>query len=99
MEFKVIISEEATDDLQRIVSFIAIDNPDAASNFGRKLIAAVRPLGRHHRIGRVVPEFNDQQIRELIFGNYRIPYRISEGTGTIEILRYWHAARGIPTIR
>ena len=96
MELKIIISDEATADLEKIVSFIAVDNPKLARDFGYKLIAATRPLARHPKIGRIVPEFHDVFIRELIFGSYRIPYRIKESARRIEILRFWHAARGIP---
>ena len=40
MELKIIISDEATADLEKIVSFIAVDNPKLARDFGYKLIAA-----------------------------------------------------------
>ena len=94
MEFKIIISEEATADLKNIVSFISNENPKIGMDFGFKLLAATRPLTRYPRIGRIVPEFHDDLIRELIFGSYRIPYRINISEQSIEILRFWHAARG-----
>ena len=34
MELKIIFSDEATEDLEKIVSFIAIDNPKLARDFG-----------------------------------------------------------------
>jgi toxin ParE1/3/4 len=42
--------------------------------------------------GRVVPEFNNKQLRELIEGNYRIVYRF-ESNELIEIARIHHSAR------
>ena len=69
MELKINFSDEATEELEQIVSFIAIDNPKLARDFGYKLIAATRPLARHPKRGRVVPEFRDEFIRELIFGS------------------------------
>lgn len=50
------------------------------------------------RTGRVVPEFGNTNIREFIQGNYRIVYRIRDEIKTVDILRFWHAARGTPVI-
>lgn len=41
--------------------------------------------------GRVVPEINKQEIREVIFGNYRIVYRLREDE--VEILTVHHGAQ------
>ena len=49
-------------------------------------------------LGRVVPEFKIENIREFIHRPYRIVYRVREDQKLIEILRVWHAARGIPRI-
>ncbi|NKB25600.1 MAG: hypothetical protein GKR87_14745 [Kiritimatiellae bacterium] len=54
---------------------------------------SAKPLDRHPRIGRIVPEFKSEFIRELIFGSYRIPSRIKEDFHAIEILRFWHSAQ------
>lgn len=93
MVYKVIISEEAISDLRSVVSYISIDNPAVAKDFGLKLILSTKPLAHHPRIGRIVPEFKDERIRELIFGSYRIPYRIKKDFHLIEVLRFWHSAQ------
>ena len=49
--------------------------------------------------GRIVPEFSDPNIREVIRKRCRIVYRIRRRKRTIEIARVWHAARGTPEIR
>ena len=49
-------------------------------------------------LGRVVPEFKIENIREFIHRPYRIVYRVRKDQKLIEILRVWHAARGIPRI-
>jgi plasmid stabilization system protein ParE len=49
-------------------------------------------------LGRVVPEFKIKSIREIIHRPYRIVYRVGEEQELIEILRVWHAARGIPKL-
>jgi len=43
-------------------------------------------------IGRVVPEFNEKLIREIVVGNYRIIYRIKSDI-QVDVLRIYHAAR------
>jgi plasmid stabilization system protein ParE len=56
-------------------------------------------LGKHPEVGRMFPAAGDRTIRELIVGNYRVIYEIHFLNKQIEILRYRHAARGIPKIR
>ena len=42
-------------------------------------------------MGRAVPEFNDEVIREVIVGNYRVIYRVR--ADAVEILTVFHGAR------
>ena len=98
MDYKIIFSEPAIDDLEGIVGFIANDNREAAAKFGGKLIASVRHLAKFPRFGRVVPEQNDENVREIIFKPYRIFYRVRDEIKVIEVIRFWHAARGEPDI-
>ncbi|HNU31913.1 MAG TPA: type II toxin-antitoxin system RelE/ParE family toxin [Sedimentisphaerales bacterium] len=46
--------------------------------------------------GRVVPEFDDPTIREVIRRPCRIVYRVKHQERIIEIARIWHTARGMP---
>jgi plasmid stabilization system protein ParE len=46
--------------------------------------------------GRVVPELSNSDLREILHRSYRIVYRIQSATASVEILRFWHAARGVP---
>ena len=96
MDYKIIFSQPAIEDLESIVRFIANDNQQAAGHFGKQLIESVRPLAQFPRMGRVVPEQNDEDIREIIFKPYRVFYRVKDEMGAIEIIRSWHAARGNP---
>ena len=67
MAFQIIWSEQARDDLQAIVLFIARDNPTVAESFGYQLISKVDVLAQFPQLGRVVPEKNDETIREIIW--------------------------------
>ena len=66
--------------------------------FGRFLISRTRLLARSPELGRVVPEFGDADIREIIVSSYRIVYRLNHSQRLVEVIRFWHAARGTPQI-
>ena len=99
MAFKLIWSPSARLDLKDIAAFIAEDSPSAAERFGRSLLQAVERLADFPESGRIVPEFGDPNIREVIRKPCRIVYRIRRRKHTIEIARVWHAARGTPEIQ
>ena len=98
MDYKIIFSEPAIDDLEGIVRFISKDNQEAGARFGGKLIDSVRHLAKFPRFGRVVPEQKDENIREIISKRYRIFYRVKDEIRVVEVIRFWHAARGEPEI-
>jgi toxin ParE1/3/4 len=98
MAFQIIWSEQARDDLQSIVLFIAQDNPTVAESFGYQLMAKVDVLARFPELGRVVPEENDETVREIILRPYRIIYKVLPEKQMVAIARIWHGARGEPEI-
>lgn len=49
-------------------------------------------LQKSPKIGRIVPEFGDKNVRELIIGFYRIIYRI-KSINEIDILTVHHSKR------
>ena len=98
MAFQIIWSEQARDDLQSIVLFIAQDNPTVAETFGYLLMSKVDVLAQFPQLGRVVPEENNETIRELIFRPYRIIYKVLAEQQIVAIARIWHGARGEPEI-
>ena len=49
-------------------------------------------------MGRVVPELDDPAVREDIHGNYRLIYEVVLQPPAIYILRFWHGARGTPSL-
>lgn len=91
-------SPAARFDLREVFAYIAEDDPVAAGKFIRSLLFAVERLPFFPESGRIVPEFRDPDIREIIRRPCRIVYRISARNGVIEIARVWHAARGIPEL-
>ena len=98
MGWKVIVSPRADSDLENIVSYIARHNPDAATRVGHALIARAELLTQFPEMGRVVPEFGQANLRELVYRSYRVIYRLKSSDQLIEIVGFWHAARGLPHI-
>jgi toxin ParE1/3/4 len=75
---KVRWSEPALDELDEALGDIASDNSDAAQKLWLKIRAATRSLREHPHKGRVVPEYADPTLRELIVGPFRIVYTTEE---------------------
>ena len=98
MDFKLVWTPLAHDDLREIVRYIARDNPAAALRVGERILNSVEPLKSMPQMGRMVPERQDETIREIIRGNYRIIYRVRVERRAIEIWRIWHGARGTPEL-
>ena len=80
-------------DLKSIYDYISLDSTFYAARFISKLIKRVDILIEFPESGRMVPEKNTPEIRELIEGNYRIFYRLRKDEVTI--LRIHNAARKI----
>jgi toxin ParE1/3/4 len=94
MDYKVVLAPRAIADLRDIVLYITPDRPDTAKRLGLALIERTKVLGEFPLSGRVVREFNQRLIRELVLKPYRIVYRIDEVRKVVGVARYWHGARG-----
>jgi toxin ParE1/3/4 len=91
---KIIWSPLAIDRTTEIVEYIAQDNPSAAKIWVETLFDKVQLLKSSSRSGRVVPETNQEDIRELIYGNYRIIYRVEKNK--ISVLTVRHGKQILP---
>jgi plasmid stabilization system protein ParE len=80
-------------DLHEIINYIAEDSPAYAINFAERIILAVDRLETFPKLGRIVPEYQDTNVRELIVGNYRVVYRIQGNH--IGIAAIAHASRDL----
>jgi toxin ParE1/3/4 len=96
--WQVIIAPSAESDLADIVRYIARHNSDAAVRLGYELIARAENLSGFPEIGRMVPEFRQPNLREVVCRSYRIIYRLQREKQQIQIIRFWHGARGFPHI-
>ncbi|NQT25867.1 type II toxin-antitoxin system RelE/ParE family toxin [candidate division KSB1 bacterium] len=90
---KLVISSSAKLDLSEIVRYIADDNPQAARQWMQSVVDKIQKLSSFPDLGRVVPEYSDDSIREIIEGQYRIVYKINNKDDTICIIVIHHSKR------
>jgi plasmid stabilization system protein ParE len=82
----------AAEDLEEIEEFISSDSPSYAAQTIEKIHSRTFILVSFPKAGRIVPEFDEPTVRELIEGNYRIVYWLKSADEII-ILRVHHSAR------
>jgi toxin ParE1/3/4 len=93
MDYTVILSLKAVGDLESIVRYLALTNPNTARKVGQSLLARTRGLGQFPLQGTIVPEFGTPEIRQILLKPYRIVYRVEADKKRISIARFWHSAQ------
>ena len=90
---KIIWTQRSLTDLRSIAEYISKDSVKYASLTLERIIDVTKHLETNPRIGRMVPEIGkNDKIREIIFGNFRIIYKITS-TLTVHILTVHHSAK------
>jgi plasmid stabilization system protein ParE len=74
----IIWSQRAAEDLESIAEYIARDSEAYASSVVRTIIRKAGFLCEFPYAGRIVPEFDDESIREVFACSYRIIYQVQE---------------------
>ena len=87
-------TESALADLQAVRAYLARHSPQYADGMVERIFARSEELEAHPRPGPVVPQYDDEALRELFEDPYRIVYRIGEGQ--VDIVAVVHAARRLP---
>lgn len=83
----------AADDLRLLEEWIARDSLLNAVDFTDRLIASVERLADSPLLGRIVPEFSRDPLRELLFRGYRVVYSVE--AVHVTVLRVIHGARDL----
>ena len=86
-------TEQALDDLDAICLFIARDAPGYAALFAQAVFRATERLVEFPFSGRVVPEIERQDTREIIVQSYRIIYRVMDEM--VQIITVHHGSRPV----
>lgn len=91
MDFKVLITDSALNDLREIVEFAARDEPRAAERLGDKLVT--RALSLATLPERYALHDAKRGIRKMPLSPYPIYYTCDEAAGIVHVLHFWHGAR------
>ena len=84
-------SPRAIKGLEEICNYIHQDSPHYAAIFAKRIFSIVEGIPDFPRSGRMVPEYGIGNLREKIYQDYRIVYRIKKDL--IEIVAVTHGAR------
>lgn len=91
---KVHWTKTAEEHLGAIHAYIALDSPEHAKHMMDKLTSRSKQIAQFPMSGRKVPEYEKDNIREVIEKPYRIIYYIKPDQ--IDILAVIHSARDLP---
>jgi plasmid stabilization system protein ParE len=81
-------TSEAQSDLVRLYEFLQPVNPGAAVRVVRQLVAGVKRIPRHPRLGVHLPQFDPREVRRVLVGDYEIRYEVTDRH--IFVLRIFH---------
>ena len=87
-------SPQSLHDIESIRAFITQDSPHYAELVVRRIVAAVERLHTFPESGRIVPERDSSEIREVIVAPYRVVYRLRKTS--VEIVTVFRGSRAFP---
>jgi toxin ParE1/3/4 len=87
-------TDTARQHLDAIHRYIAHDSPAYAKRMVDRLTRRSRQIAEFPLSGRMIPEYEMTQIREVVEGSYRIIYYIKPGQ--IDVLAVIHGAQEVP---
>ena len=88
---RLIWSADSRDNLRSIHHRISKDSERAADTLIDQITSSAGRLSEFPLSGRIVPEFDQEDIRELIVRNYRVVYQLIGDT--VGVVRVHHGAR------
>jgi len=87
-------TDQSVADLINIAEFIAKDSMKYSVIQVKRIRERVKILKNQPLVGRIAPETENESIRELIIGSYRILYRIISEK-RIDILTIHHSSKSL----
>lgn len=91
---QIVWTKQAVSDLEEIFEYISKDSVKYARHQILKIRQSTQILKTQPISGRIVPEYGISSVRELVEGNYRIVYALSQNR--IDILAVHHGAKNFP---
>jgi plasmid stabilization system protein ParE len=95
MDYRLLFTQRALNDLAEIIGHIAEDDDDAASRFGNALLDHVDLLTRFPRMGNTIRK--RARVRKLLHSPILVYYQIREEKHVVELLHFRHGSRKSPT--
>ena len=92
----LIWSNQALDDVDRIAGYISKDSPFHAQIVVERLFDLAAEVPAHPKLGRIVPELQDVNVRERFLYSYRLIYELTEHT--IHVLAVIHGKRLLESV-
>jgi plasmid stabilization system protein ParE len=87
-------ADSAVAGLSEAIEYIARDSPSYAASLAIQADRAASSLSELPRRGRLVREYDDPAVREIIVGkSYRLIYRVEESR--ISVIAFVHTARDL----
>lgn len=88
---RAVWTETALSRVEDISNHIALDDQSAALRWVEELFDLVdSQLTAFPESGRIVPELGAREVRELVFGAYRVSYRVGD---IVEVLTVRHGSQ------
>lgn len=81
-------TSKAHTDLARLYEFLRPVDPTAAAWMVRQLVAGVKQVPAHPRLGVRLPQFAPREVRRVLVGDYEIRYELTETD--VYVLRIFH---------
>ena len=89
---EILITKSAFNDFETIKEYYLEEGvPHIGDEFVVAIIEHIQTLEQYPDIGRLVPEFNNQKLRELIHSPFRVVYMREKSS--IHVVRIWRSER------
>ena len=98
MDFQIVWTKPAIDDLEAVVRYLAARDTGAAEKVRLAILEHVAALARLPFIGLPYERDRTGRAREIVCGSYRIFYRVDEPATRVEILTVRHGSRSEPPL-
>jgi toxin ParE1/3/4 len=94
VDYHIVYTQRALNDLAEIIRYIAEDNREAATRFGNALLDHIDLLQHYPRMGSTIRE--RANVRRLVHSPIVVYYQVHEGENAVEILHVRHGSRQPP---
>lgn len=91
---KIIWTLEAAQSLEEIYEYIASQSASSAHKVVTGIYDKIQLLRTHPRLGQRYEPIADREVREILYGHYRIAYLVTS-EDRVEIIGIFHSAMDI----